>query len=56
MNMKKLANFVIDNAVNLYGSFAKCPENIKSMMIEKVSKKFGVDETDLMAEIAEMLL
>ena len=54
--MKKLANFVISSAVDLFGSFDKCPENVKSMMLEKVSKKFGVSESDLIAEIATVLV
>ena len=54
--MEKLANFVINSAVDLYGSFAKCPENVKSMMIQKVSKRFGVKESDLIAEIATILV
>ena len=56
MKMEKLAKFIIDNATNLFGSFEKCPEGVKSMMIEKVGKKFGVSETDLISEIAELLI
>lgn len=53
--MEKLAKFIIGNATNLYGSFDKCPEDVKSMMLQKVSKKFGVSETDLITEIATIL-
>lgn len=56
MNIKKLAKFIIDNTTNLFGSFAKCPEDAKSMMIKNVSKKFGVSESDLIAEIATVLM
>lgn len=56
MKMEKLAKFIIDNATNLFGSFDKCPEDAKSMMIEKVSKKFGVSESDLICEIATILM
>lgn len=56
MKMEKLAKFIIDNANNLFGSFDKCPEDVKSVMIKKVSKKFGVSETDLIGEIATILM
>lgn len=55
MKMEKLASFVISSAVDSFGSFSKCPAEVKSMMIEKVCKKFGVKEIDLIAEIATIL-
>lgn len=56
MKIENVAKFVINSAVDLFGSFDKCPEDAKSMMIEKVSKKFGFSESDLIAEIATILM
>ena len=55
-SMKKLANFIISSAVDMYGSFDNCPNDVKSLMLEKVGKRFNVSETDLMAEIATILV
>jgi hypothetical protein len=54
--MKKLANFIISSAANMYGSFDNCPNDVKSLMLEKVGKRFNVSETDLMAEITTILV
>ena len=55
-SMKKLANFIISSAVNMYGSFDNCPNDVKSLMLEKVGKRFNVSETDLMVEITAILV
>lgn len=55
-SMKKLANFIIGSAVDMFGSFDNCPNDVKSLMLERVSKRFNVSETDLMAEITTILV